>query len=146
MPKNDRKLDTSDLSISGLLDATLYQPTGVMGGHGGKLPMKMKETAISEPAVRIAGGTPALHWLARKLRSAGVSPASWDLLFLRARDNEPCPESPGFVTRTDLDGALSFQKTQAPHRLPHRAAEQRRRGQTLVIRQKRPESRHVGLA
>jgi hypothetical protein len=24
------------LSISGLLDATLYQPMGAMGGHGGK--------------------------------------------------------------------------------------------------------------
>jgi hypothetical protein len=44
--------------------------------------------AVREPAARIAGGTPALHSLARKPGSAGVSPASWDLLFLRARDND----------------------------------------------------------
>jgi hypothetical protein len=38
MPKNDRKLDTTDLSINGLLDAIFYRPTGAMSHHGGKRP------------------------------------------------------------------------------------------------------------
>jgi hypothetical protein len=72
MPKNDRSPDTSDWSIDGrwLLHATWRQaknqPTGAMSGQAGKLPRAAMKEAVREPAARIAGGTPALHWLARK--------------------------------------------------------------------------------
>jgi hypothetical protein len=38
--------------------------------------------------------------------------------------------------QTDWDDALPFQKTRPPHGLPRRAAQARRRSQTIVIRQK----------
>jgi hypothetical protein len=79
--------------------------------------VKMKVTAVREPAARVAGGTPALHCLARKTWERGRLARFVGLALLRVRDNEPCPESLGFAAQTDLDGALSFHtKLQSNHR------------------------------
>jgi hypothetical protein len=101
-------------------------------GNTEKMELRLHKEARSSPRYAkpraLHGGRDARAPLARaKTGERGRLARFVRLAFLRARDNEPCPESPEFVARTDLAGALSFRKTQAPHRWPRHAAQARKR-------------------
>jgi hypothetical protein len=71
--------------------------TSAMDGHDGKPPRVEMKEAVAKPAARFAGGTPALHFLfCEKNLGARASRPLYGI-FLRARDDEPCPEQGMFV-------------------------------------------------